>query len=116
MVLIMSENVTFSIGVHHGIPFMTHVPFVSTLVELSSTSLQSTLVDVAHLNYTSHSHGIDIGLATLSSTTSSGSVDSNSTIFHYGEDDLESLTTLDYPWDDPDHHSYFLPQQCILFD
>ena len=69
-----------------------------------------------YVNHTSHSHGIDIGFTIPPSTTSSGKVGSRIPIFHSDEYILESLTPPDYPWDDMNHHSHFLPQHPRPFD
>jgi hypothetical protein len=112
----MSKKSPFSSSIHQSIPYVPHVPFVSTLMEPSFTSVLSTFVDVVCVNHVSCSHSIDIGFTTPYSTISSGSVYSTSPISYHDEDVLDSLSTLDYPWDDPPHHSYFLTPQPIPFD
>jgi hypothetical protein len=96
----MSKNVTFFFGVHQSIPVTPHVPLVSTSVESSFPSLKYTTIYFTYVNHVSLSHGIYNGFTTPYSTTSFGSVDSTSPIYHYGEDVIESLTTPNYLWDD----------------
>jgi hypothetical protein len=48
---------------------MPHVDSVSTSMVPSSTSIQPTLVDDSHVNHNSHSHDVDSGFTTPSSTT-----------------------------------------------
>ena len=42
-------------------------------------------------------------------TTSCSQSSSRPPIFHFDEDNMEAMTTPDYPWDDMHHHAYFLP-------
>lgn len=105
------KNPSFMYDVQWIIPSILVLPLVSTLMKPSSTSLLSSTLDVSYMNQASRSHGIDTRFTSQSSTTSSSSssVDFSAPIFHSNEEILESLTTQDYPWDDLQHHSYFLP-------
>lgn len=37
----------------------------------------------------------------------------NDSLFHFDEDILESMTTLEYPWDDMHHSSYLIPHKTF---
>jgi len=78
---------------------------VSTSVDIPSTCHMFPNLDDAYVYLFSHEDdsGRSSPLCCLSF--------SSPPIFHSDEDIMETMTTLDYPWDDMHHHAYFLPQQ-----
>ena len=49
----------------------------------------------------------------LISTPNNGPSDLSLHCFSNDEEILEALTSLEYPWDDMDHHSFFLPEELM---
>ena len=49
----------------------------------------------------------------LVSTITDGPSDLSLCFFCNDEEILESLTTPEYPWDDMDHRSFFLPEELV---
>ena len=49
----------------------------------------------------------------LVSTITDGPSDISICFFHNDEEIREALTTLEYPWDDMHHHSFFLPEELV---
>ena len=57
---------------------------------------------------------MSISIDPLVSTTNDGPSDLSLHFFHNDEEILESLTTMEYPWDDMHHRSFFLPKKIVL--
>ena len=89
------------------------------LADLCQQSLESdiTLIEEFHppppsLD-TMCSYMMSSSIDPLISTTNDGPLDLSLHCFHNDEDILETLTTLEYPWDDMHHHSFFLPEELV---
>ena len=49
----------------------------------------------------------------LISTSNDGPLEMSLRLFCNDEEILEALTTLEYPWDDMHHRSFFLPEELV---
>ena len=89
------------------------------LVDLCHHSLESeiTLIEEVHppppSSDTMSIYMMSSSTDLLISTSNDGPSDLSLHCFSNDEKILEALTTLEYPWDDMHHHSFFLPEELV---